>query len=277
MKTKIALTLFLWLTSCSVIPQTKANNLPPSFPPEDYSLIWSDEFNTDGLPDPKNWIYDTEANKTGWYNNELQYYAVANPDYSHIENGKLIITARKEKLTTKSDYGGQEYTSARLITRDKASWTYGFIEVRAKLPKGVGTWPAIWMLGTEDQPWPVNGEIDIMEQVGKDPTKIHATIHTAATKGTFGIGTSTTINDADTAFHNYQLYWTAEYIIIGVDDVPYFTFKNPGTGTKEWPFDKPQYLILNIAIGGDMGGPEVDDDIFPTSMEVDYVRVYQAK
>jgi beta-glucanase (GH16 family) len=243
--------------------------------PAGYELVWADEFDTEGLPDPSNWEYDTEANATGWYNNELQYYAVGKPEYSRVENGRLIITARKAALTDEPDYGGQEYTSARLITRETANWTYGFFEVCAKLPSGVGTWPAIWMLGTGSSPWPANGEIDIMEQVGKNPTEITATVHTAATEGTFGIGGETAIDDADAAFHRYQLTWTPYSITIGVDDEPYFTYENPGTGRDEWPFDSPQYLLLNLAIGGDMGGPIVDDDIFPAVMEIDYVRVFQ--
>ncbi len=221
--------------------------------------------------------YDTEANATGWYNHELQYYAVGRLENSRISNGKLIITARKEALSTASDYGGQAYTSARLITRDKASWTYGFFEVRAKLPCGVGTWPAIWMLGTSDAPHPANGEIDIMEQVGKNPTEINATIYTAATGASAGgISNSTQIADVCTAFHNYQLTWTPDSLIMGVDDQPYFTYMNPKTGVASWPFDKPQYLLLNLAIGGDMGGP-VDNSIFPVQMEIEHVRAYQKR
>jgi len=244
--------------------------------PSGYSLVWSDEFGTGTLPDTGKWVYDTEANATGWYNNELQYYAVARPENSKISNGKLVITARKERLTTMKDYGGQNYSSARLITRGKASWTYGFFEVRAKLPCGKGTWPAIWMLGTSNEAWPGNGEIDIMEQVGMTPTEITGTIHTAATAGTFGKGSMTHVNDACTSFHNYQLTWTAESLSIGVDNVSYFTYKNPHMGKASWPFDSPQYLILNLAIGGDMGGP-VDDSIFPRQLEVEYVRIYQKK
>lgn len=247
----------------------------PSNAPASYALVWADEFSADGLPDPAKWQYDTEANKTGWYNNELQYYSAGRLENSRISNGKLIITARKEALTSAADYGGQAYTSARLITRDKASWTYGFFEVRAKLPCGLGTWPAIWMLGTANVPHPANGEIDIMEQVGKNPTSIEGTIYTAATGATSGGASGATqISDACTNFHNYQLTWTPDALIIGVDNLPYFTYANPKNGTASWPFDKPQYLLLNLAIGGDMGGT-VDDRIFPVQMEIEYVRVYQ--
>jgi len=245
-------------------------------PPAGYTLAWSDEFNVDGLPDSAKWTYDTEANATGWYNNELQYYAAGRPENARVSSGKLIITARKEALTTQADYGGQQYSSARLITRGKASWTGGFVEVRAKLPCGRGTWPAIWMLGVNGQ-WPANGEIDIMEQTGSQPSTIYGTVHNAATAGSVGSvgnGSHTTVADACTSFHNYQLTWTPQSLAIGVDGRVYHTYANPGTGSAGWPFDQPQYLLLNLAIGGDMGGP-VDDSIFPVQMEVDYVRIYQ--
>ncbi|SDZ26195.1 Glycosyl hydrolases family 16 [Variovorax sp. YR634] len=250
-------------------PPTVSSGVPPG-----YALVWADEFAGSGLPDPGKWSYDTEANATGWYNNELQYYAAERLENSKVSNGALVITARKEALTSAPDYGRQAYTSARLITRGKASWTYGFFEVRAKLPCGQGTWPAIWMLGTNNTPWPANGEIDIMEQVGMKPTEITGTVHTASTAGTAGNGGMTQIADACTNFHNYQLTWAADSLSIGVDSVPYFTYRNPGAGKASWPFDGPQYLILNLAIGGDMA-EAVNDSIFPVQMEVAHVRVYQ--
>ena len=243
--------------------------------PAGYTLVWAEEFNGDGLPDSSKWSYDTEANATGWFNNELQYYAAGRLENSRISNGELIITARNEALTSAPDYGGQAYTSARLITRGKASWTYGFFEIRAKLPCGQGTWPAIWMLGANNDAWPGNGEIDIMEQVGMKPTEITGTVHMAATAGTPGIGGATQIADACTNFHNYQLTWTEDKLVIGVDNAPYFTYANPGKGKASWPYDSPQYLILNLAIGGEMAGLVTDDSIFPRQMEVEYVRVYQ--
>ncbi|WYB15752.1 glycoside hydrolase family 16 protein (plasmid) [Pararhizobium sp. A13] len=242
--------------------------------PTGYKLVWSDDFNKPGLPDSKKWVYDTEANKTGWYNNEKQYYAVRRLENSKLENGKLTITARKEKLTSAPDYGGQNYTSARLITRGKASWTYGYFEIKARLPCGKGTWPAFWMLGPEEIPWPDNGEIDIMEQVGKAPSKITGTIHTASTAGTFGDGGETTIRDACKKFHVYQTTWTPEKITIGVDGKVFHTYENDGKGKASWPFDTPHYLLVNLAIGGDMAG-KVDDRIFPVSLDIDYIKVYQ--
>lgn len=256
-------------------------NIDDSTAPAGYELVWSDEFDTEGLPNNTNWHYDTEANASGWYNNELQYYGVERLKNSEVGNGQLTITAYKESLTLSNeytnnsapDYGGQDYTSARLITRGKASWTYGFFEIRAKMPCGLGTWPAIWMLGTQGD-WPEAGEIDIMEHVGQEPNTIHGTLHNQSTANTFGNGGSVNVPDACTQFHNYQLTWTHESIKIGIDKEVYFTYVNPKTDTDAWPYDQPQYMLLNLAIGGDMAGP-VDDSIFPAKFEVEYVRVYQ--
>lgn len=246
--------------------------MPAGGKPDGYTLVWADEFDATGLPDASKWAYDTERNQAGWYNNELQYYAAGRLENSRVDNGRLVITARKEALTTAADYGGQQYTSARLITRGLASWTYGFVEVRAKLPCGRGTWPAIWMLGTGGA-WPADGEIDIMEQVGAAPSRVFGTVHTQQSGGN-GTGSAVTVNDACTAFHNYQLTWTPDRLVLGVDDHNYYQYLNPKSGVAMWPFDKPQYLLLNLAIGGNLGGA-VDDTIFPVQMEIDYVRVYQ--
>lgn len=251
-----------------------ASSLSASGVPAGYKLVWQDEFDKPGLPDATKWNYDTEANATGWYNNELQYYAVAKLDYSQVKDGKLIITARKQALTQEPDYGGQAYTSARLITNGKASWTYGFFEIRAKMPCGKGTWPAIWTLGTSQAMWPANGEIDIMEHVGKEPTTIYGTIWTPSTEATWGDSGSIQINDACTNFHNYQMLWTATEISFAVDNKTYHRYYNNGQGASAWPFNAPQYLLLNLAIGGDMGGA-VDDAIFPRSFEIEHVRIYQ--
>ena len=244
-------------------------------------LVWSDEFDVPGLPDAARWSYDTERNFAGWYNNELQYYAAARSENSRVENGLLVITARREDLSTAGlpDWGGQRYSSARLVTRDKASWTYGFIEVRAKLPCGTGTWPAIWMLSKPpDSRWPDDGEIDIMEHVGFDAGVVHGTVHTAAYNHTRNnaMTATTSVADACNEFHRYQVTWTATRITVGVDDRNFYQYSNDNSGNAEWPFDSPQYLILNIAVGGDWGGQMgVNDAIFPVRMEVDYVRVYQ--
>ncbi|HVZ98962.1 MAG TPA: glycoside hydrolase family 16 protein [Caulobacterales bacterium] len=250
--------------------------------PSGYTLVWSDEFTVDGLPDAAKWDYDTDRNALGWYNNEAQYYSRARSENSRVDNGVLTIEARREDLdpTVFADWGGQHYTSARLVTRGKAAWTYGFVEVRAKLPCGTGTWPAIWMLSAPPQStWPDDGEIDIMEHVGYDPGVIHGTVHTKAYNSTINTARSAAVTQADVcaAFHRYQMTWTANRITIGMDDVNYFQYSNDHSGNSEWPFDSPQYLLLNIAVGGTWGGAQgIDATIFPVRMEVDYVRVYQA-
>jgi beta-glucanase (GH16 family) len=249
--------------------------------PAGFRLIWADEFDVDGLPDPAKWNYDIDRNFLGWYNNELQYYSNARPENSRVSGGSLIITARKEDLSSAgfTDWGGQRYSSARLLTRGKAQWMYGFIEIRAKLPCGRGSWPALWMLSSPPQAaWPDDGEMDIMEHVGFDPGVIHATMHTGAYNHTKNNARSatTTVPDACTVFHKYQLTWNSNQIKVGVDDHNYYQYSNDGSGNPEWPFESPQYLIFNVAVGGDWGGQMgVDDTIFPIQMEVDYVRVYQ--
>jgi beta-glucanase (GH16 family) len=259
----------LMLMGCAaVLPASpEVAGVPPG-----YALVWSDEFSSDGLPDPSRWGYDTGMNKQGWHNNELQYYSPARAENAEVRGGRLIIRARKEQLSNASDWGGQRYTSSRLLTKGKAEWTYGYFEIRARLACGKGSWPAIWMLNSPVV-WPAGGELDIMEHVGREPGRVFSTVHTAAAYGT-GTGNATQVPDACTAFHNYQLHWTPQTLSFGVDGKPHFVYPNPGTGPDQWPFDGPQFLILNIAVGGDFSG-EVDDAIFPVQMEIDHVRVYQ--
>ena len=249
--------------------------------PSNWALAWSDEFDQDGLPDAAKWDYDGFRNKEGWYNGEAQYYSRARLENSRVENGHLVIETRREELPGESDWGGQSYSSARLVTHGKASWIYGAVEVRAKLPCGRGTWPAIWMLPEKvGAQWPLDGEIDIMEHVGYDEGVVHGTIHTGAFNHTLSTqkAAQTRISDLCTNFHRYQLIWTADSITIGVDDHNYFRFVNDGSGDKtRWPFSQSQYLILNTAVGGSWGGAQgIDDTVFPVKMEVDYVRVWQA-
>ena len=246
-------------------PSVAPPPLPVAGVPAGWKLVWSDEFNTDGLPDARKWDYDTVRNKAGWYNDELQYYARERADNARVADGKLIIMALMEKLTGAADYGGQTYTSARLLTRGMADWTYGFFEIRAKLPCGQGA------------DWPLVGEIDIMEHVGKKPGEVLGTVHTAAFNHTIGTqkGATTMVPDACGAFHNYQLKWDADQLAIGVNGTYYFQFVNAKDGDlRKWPFSAPQHLLLNVAIGGQLGGP-FDDAISPVRMEVDYVRVFQ--
>jgi beta-glucanase (GH16 family) len=262
----------------SLAARNAAVDVPMARPP-DATLVWSDEFDRPGLPDPVKWHYETAFNKNGWFNGEKQYYAASRPENARVADGKLVITARHERLTSASDYGGQDYSSARLTTKGTAAWTYGFVEVRAKLACGRGLWPAIWMLGQDDRlGWPAQGEIDIMEHVGWDQGVIHGTIHTKAYNHVAGtqIGSQTTVPDACAAYHLYQLGWTPQRILIGVDGHAYMRFDNDGSGDPaRWPFDAPQYLILNLAIGGWGGQQGIDDSAFPATMSVDYVRVWQ--
>ena len=254
-------------------PQDSEAAEPPLAVPAGYQLVFSDEFDRPGLPDPARWVYDTAMNKAGWHNRELQYYSAARPENSVVRDGRLVITARKESLSSAPDWGGQRYTSARLITRGKGDWTTGFVSVRARLPCGLGTWPAIWMLASQGD-WPAAGELDILEQVGKDPDHVFSTVHTTSGSGGNGKGGGTRLNDVCRAFHDYQMHWTPSEIRFGIDGRHHFTYPNLGQGKAQWPFDSPQFLILNIAIGGDLGGP-VDDAIFPVTMEVDSVKVWQ--
>jgi beta-glucanase (GH16 family) len=241
--------------------------------PSDYQLVWADEFAVDGIPDASKWVHETGRNKLGWYNNEKQYYSAPRLENAKVQNGLLTITARKEARSDQPDWGGQAYSSTRLISAGKKDWTYGFFEIRAKLPCGKGTWPAIWMLGSQGG-WPAGGELDIMEWVGSRPERMFSTVHTAAGSGGNGKGGDAPVVDPCGTFHNYQMLWTAQQIQFALDGKVHFTYKNAGTGSAAWPFDLPQFMILNVAVGGDLGGA-IDDSIFPVQMDIDYVRVYQ--
>jgi beta-glucanase (GH16 family) len=255
------------LLLASAVAGFAADPAPAAKP--DWTLVWSDEFDRAGAPDPAKWGYERGFVR----NRERQYYTVDRRENARIEDGRLVIEARKEA------YDKADITSASLTTRGTTNWTYGRFEVRAKVPAGRGTWPAIWMLGVKGG-WPRCGEIDIMEHVGHVTNRIHANLHTAAfnhTKGT-GRGSSIVIADATAAFHVYAAEWYPDRIDVFVDDRKYLTVrKEPGHGEAEWPFDQPHYLILNLAIGGAWGGQKgVDEAMFPLRFEIDYVRVYQA-
>ena len=255
---------------CFVVIFSK--QLPLTAQSSGLKLIWSDEFTTSGLPDSSKWKFDVGGH--GWGNNELQYYTNKDTQNAVVRNDVLVITARKQ------DKENRNYTSAKLLTRGIKEFMYGRIEVRAKLPAGRGTWPAIWMLGSniKEAGWPGCGEIDIMEHVGYNKDSLFGTIHSAAynhVKGTQK-GKGIFITEPYTQFHIYAIDWTAEKIDFLLDGKVYYSVKNEHLTTKEWPFNQPFYLILNLAIGGGWGGKMgVDDSIFPVVMEVDYVRVYQ--
>lgn len=237
-------------------------------PPRKEITSWSEEFNYTGLPDSTKWSYEEGKLR----NNEEQYYRKASLANSRVEDGHLVIEAVKDTL----GYG--KFTSASLITKGKHSFLYGRVEVRAKLPVGKGTWPAIWLLGEniDKVDWPACGELDIMENVGFDSTKIHANIHTEAfnhVKNT-NKGNNIVLKDVWDEFHVYSMDWKEDKISFAVDDSVYFTYeKLPDYGNAEWPFDKPHFLILNLAIGGAWGGKfGVDEARFPHKFEIDYVR-----
>ena len=239
----------------------------------DWKLAWSDEFNYQGLPAPAKWDYEEGFVR----NHESQYYTRARLENARVENGHLILECRKEHYQPKN-HVPVEYTSASLITRQKADWQYVRIEVRAKLPQGSGVWPAIWTLGTNitKAGWPRCGEIDIMEFIGKDPETIHGTIHYFADGGhRSNGGTLKTVRPFD-GFHTYAIEWTPERIDFYFDREKYHSVDvgaadQPGGGN---PFRAPHYLLLDFALGG-WGGP-IDDAKLPQQFIVDYVRVYQA-
>lgn len=231
-------------------------------------LLWSEEFNNEGAPDPAKWTYNTGGG--GWGNNEVQTYTNTRNN-SYVSDGTLKIHARKSQT-------GQ-WTSARLLTSGRASWKYGRFEIRAKLPGGRGTWPAIWMMPQNSVygGWPRSGEIDIMEHVGYDMNKVHGTIHTESynhNKGTQK-GASIMLADVTSRFYVYTLEWTESEMRWYVDNIHFYTFKNENNTYREWPFDQPFFLIMNIAIGGNWGGAQgIDPALTEAVMEVDYIRVY---
>lgn len=245
----------------------------PDQKPVEWEVVWEDNFNTDGLPDENIWSYEVGYIR----NNEAQYYTEKRLENARVEDGNLVIEARKD------NWNGHEITSASINTCNKKNILYGRVEVRAKLPTGKGTWPAIWMLGTSIRNgtgWPECGEIDIMENVGFDPDVIHANIHTKSYNHVLGTnkGNSITIQKPYDDFHVYAVEWFEDHMDFYVDDTLYFTFRNENSGNDTWPFDKPEYLILNLAIGGGWGGQQgIDNSIFPQKYYIDYVRVYKQK
>jgi len=236
--------------------------------PSAWRLVWSDEFN-DAALDKSKWNLEVRA--PGWANEELQAYT-SRAENARVENGHLVIEARR-------DFYNGEYSSARLNTYGKMSFTYGRVEARLQLPSGKGPWPAFWMLPDDfSRGWPACGEIDVMEQVGFDPDTIHATTHslTYNWKGAQQRTATTNVPGATSGYHVYATEWFPDRIDFFVDDRKYFTSPNDNTGDDAWPFHKKFYLILNLAVGGVWGGAlGVDSTIWPRQMLVDYVRVYQ--
>jgi len=233
--------------------------------PEFNRLVWSDEFNSGSVPDSSKWSYSVGTGEGGWGNSELQYYT-ERPENIVIRNGLLKIKAIRE------DFKGSKYTSAKLVSKNKFEFKYGRVEVSARLPKGAGTWPAIWMLGSniDKTGWPGCGEIDIMEHRGSELNKIFATLHYPGRSGGNPDGGTTLISNATTAFHKYSLEWTSASIRILVDDQLCHCVANSET----LPFNHNFFVILNLAMGGTFGGV-ADPQVKDASMEIDYIRVYQ--
>ncbi len=225
-------------------------------------LVWADEFDYEGLPSSENWNFEIGNGEWGWGNGERQYYTREN---ANVSNGILSITAKKE------DYRGSQYTSTRLNTLNKFDFTHGRVEVRAKLPAAKGTWPAIWMLGSDylTNTWPRCGEIDIMEQKGQYKNTVLGTTHWYA-NGNASYSRNKNLPTSTTEFHVYAMEWTTTQIKMFVDDQHYYTI----TLNDTMPFDSDFFIILNVAVGGTLGGTNIEADL-ESSMEVDYVRVYQ--
>ena len=257
---------------------TNASYDGPVQRPANARLVWHDEFNGKSL-DTSQWVYDTARNKEGWHNNEKQYYSAGRRENLRVENGVLTIEARKDPLDPKRfpDWGGQQYTSARIFT--KTGWTYGYYEIRARMPCSRGTWPAIWMLPVDLKEWPDDGEIDIMEHVGAEPHLIYATLHSKLFNHVIKTQRSAQrmVPTNCSAFHTYQLDWRPDVILIGVDGKGILRVRNDQPGGKgAWPFNTPFKMILNFAMGGDWAGAKgMDDAALPKTFEVDYVRVWQ--
>jgi len=249
-------------------------NLKPNGSGYYKKLVWSDEFNYEGLPDSSKWNYETGYLR----NHELQYYTSYRKENAEVKNGNLIIRVKNDSLKI----NGKIYpiTSADITSNKKQEWKYGRFEIRAKIPSSLGTWPAIWMLGSsiDKMGWPACGEIDIMEHVGYMPDTLHFNVHTKKYNHVIKTnkGSKIQYSSPNNDFHIFALEWFQDHIDWYFDNKKVFSFKNEGTGNDAWPFDKPEYLMINFAFGGDWGGSRgVDIKSLPQEFFIDYVRVYQ--
>lgn len=262
--TKIMLSsaMLLGLHSCTDDTQTVVNFK---------DLVMQDEFNIDGAPDASLWNYNIGTGQNGWGNNELQFYTDRAKNVT-VQNGYLVITAHKES------FNGSAYTSARLLTQGKFDQAYGRFETRMRLPWGQGIWPAFWMLGAdiETNPWPGAGEIDVMEFRGQNPSTILGTVHGPGYSAGQSISKSYTLkNDRfDTDFHVFGIEWGPEYVNFYVDDILYNQI-TPADVPGEWVFNKPFFILVNLAVGGSFVGSPNSETVFPQTLLVDYVRVYK--
>jgi len=248
-------------------PDATPNPMPDPDPPAEPVLIWSDEFDGTEL-NTSDWNFELgdgcAQGICGWGNNEPQLYTDSNHE---VKDGLLTINILND---------GGTYTSTRITTKDKVEFTYGRIEARAKLPVGTGVWPAIWMLGANIDAvgWPTCGEIDILEYVGKNPDEVFNSVHTLASSGNTVNTQTTAIADIEEGFHTFAANWTSNRIEFFVDDELLYTYFPPTFSVEHWPFNEDAFLILNTAVGGNFGGPNIDDSIFPQEFVIDYIRVY---
>jgi beta-glucanase (GH16 family) len=263
----------VYIDDIVVKPDPEAINPGNTELPGTFQLVWADEFDApdgSGLNSEK-WTYETGNGSNGWGNQELEYYT-NRTDNVFMRDGLLVIKAIKET------YQGFNYTSGRFISRNKGDWKYGRIEARFKLPKGLGVWPAIWMMPTDSKygGWPNSGEIDIMEFVGHEAEKIYGTIHRGLGSGGNGAGSNIDITGKTDEFHVIRIDWEPGYIKWYLNDQLFHTYNNAYNGNEQWPFDQEFYCILNLAVGGQWGGAQgIDETIWPQEFLVDYVRVYQ--
>lgn len=253
---KFRISFLVYLLVCSVLTYG-----------QERKIIWEENFDGSELEN-ESWNIltgDGCPDLCGWGNQERQIYTSENHE---LANGFLKITAKKK---------GDKYTSTRINTIGKKEFQYGKIEIRAQLPKGKGIWPAFWMLGSniDEVGWPLAGEIDILEYVGKEPETIFTTLHT---KDSYGVSKNTRkdiVKGIEDGFHTFAIDWSKDRIAFLIDGILFYTFSPESKDEKVWPFDQPYYIIVNMAIGGSFGGPEVDDSIFPQEFIIDYIKVYQ--
>lgn len=254
--------------------------------PPGWRLVWADEFDERGAPNPEIWGYEE-----GFVRNEELQYWTKSPRNVRVRNGLLILEARRQRVPNPQYQEGSDdwrrnrkaskYTSASINTKHKRPFLYGRVEIRARLPEGRGVWPALWTLGenVDTDGWPLCGEIDILEHVGHEPGRIHGSFHTVSDNhmNDGDLTGSLVDDDISQEFHVYSVEWDPDYIAIQFDGKTYSDYRKPENATVEqWPFDAPQYLILNLAVGGSWGGQKgVDSRAFPQRLEIDYVRVYE--
>lgn len=278
---KLLTLLFLILgTGLSMSLATFHPDESKNYIPENYQLIWSDEFDEEGKPSKTNWTYDIGSLYNGWGNREVQYYTKKDKNV-RVENGHLIINALKDNKGN--------WTSARVKSEGLQHFKYGLIEFRAKLPVGSGTWPALWMLGKDISlvGWPTCGEIDIMEHVGKNPGNIISALHDPASHGNTQNKGNIFVGTTDSEFHTYAMKWTTDSISFMVDGEMHYSYSPAVRNEQNWPYDDEFFIIMNIAIGGNLGSDPkfetkglkdgIDPALSSAVMEIDYVRFYQEK